>query len=56
MVLHLTSTVILLLELKLNPPVELSGDEAISNDHYHTWDEEENKKQQDVPERQKTDQ
>lgn len=55
-VLHLTSTVVLLLQLKLNPPVELSGDESIGNDHYHPGDKEQDKKQQEVPERRKTDQ
>lgn len=49
--LLLTSTVTFLFQLKLNPTVKLSGDEAIGNDHYHTWDEEQDKKQQDIPER-----
>lgn len=50
-VLLLTSTVVLLLQLKLNPTIQLSRDKAIRNDHYHTRDEEQNKKKQDVPER-----
>lgn len=39
----------LLLQLKLYSVVELSGNEAISNNHHDTRYDKENKKQQDAP-------
>lgn len=48
-----TTRVLLLFQFKLNPSVKFSGYETVGNYHHHTWDEEQNEEQQNVPKREK---
>lgn len=49
-IMDLTSCLLALAQLKLNAPVELSGDQTIGYTHHHSRDKEQNEQQQHVPE------
>lgn len=48
--MDLTGGLLALAQLKLNAPVELSGDQTVGYAHHHSRDKEQNEQQQHVPE------